>query len=73
MWEICFINERFEIEHTKKWKKKIAFNHIESNYSKEDYQVNTTILYDHIPADTILELEVDKNNNIKNGDHSEIL
>ena len=39
------------IGHTKKPKKKIAYKHIESNYDKELYQVNTTMLYDYIPAD----------------------
>ena len=31
--------------------KKIAYKHIEINYPKERYQVDTTMLYDHIPAD----------------------
>ena len=46
-----FYKWEFWIGHTKKLKKKIAYKHIKSNYSKERYQVDTTILYDHIPAD----------------------
>ena len=32
-------------------KKKIVYKHFESNYPKERYQVDTTMLYDHISAD----------------------
>ena len=48
--QMCYKWE-FWIGHTKKSKKKIAYKHIESNYPKERYQVDTTMLYDHIPAD----------------------
>ena len=46
-----FYKWEFWIGHTKKQKKKIAYKHIESNYPKERYQVDTTMLYDHIQAD----------------------
>ena len=46
-----FYKWEFWIGHTKKPKKKIEYKHIESNYLKERYQVDTTMLYDHIPAD----------------------
>ena len=46
-----FYKWEFWIGHTKKSKKKIAYKHSESNYPKERYQVDTTMLYDHIPAD----------------------
>ena len=46
-----FYKWEFWIGHIKMPKKKIAYKHIESNYPKERYQVDTTMLYDHIPAD----------------------
>ena len=46
-----FYKWEFWIGYTKKSKNKIAYKHIESNYPKERYQVDTTMLYDHIPAD----------------------
>ena len=46
-----FYKWEFLIGHTKNPKYKIAYKHIESNYPKERYQVDTTMLYDHIPAD----------------------
>ena len=46
-----FYKWEFWIGHTKKPKKKIAYKHIKSNYPKERYQVDTTMLYDHIQAD----------------------
>ena len=41
----------FYIGHTKTLKKKITNKHIESNYFKEHYQVDATMIYDHILAD----------------------
>ena len=32
--------------------KKKAYEHIERNYPKGSYQVDTAMIYDHIPADT---------------------
>ena len=46
-----FYKWEFWIGHTKKPKNKIAYKYIKSNYPKERYQVNTTMLYEHIPAD----------------------
>ena len=46
-----FYKWEFWIGHTKKPKKKIAYKHIESNYLKELFQVDTTMWYDHIPSD----------------------
>ena len=46
-----FYKWEFWIGHTKESKKKITYKHIESNYPKERYQLNTTMLYDNIPAD----------------------
>ena len=46
-----FYKWEFWIGHTKKPLKKINCLHIESNYPKELDQVETTMLYDHIPVD----------------------
>ena len=46
-----FYKWEFLIGHTKKPKKKIAYKHIESNYTKKRYQEDTTMLYAHISAD----------------------
>ena len=46
------------IGYTKKSKKKIAYKHIGSNYSKESFQVDATMLYDQIPADNKILLKM---------------